>query len=78
METSQLHRLADTRRAELSQERADRATLQAQLGRARRATSSRGDLTIGGRASAWLGYRMIGLGCRLARPALVAGAQPGL
>ena len=28
--------------------------------------------------SAWVGYRMIGLGCRLARSAVVAGARSGL
>lgn len=26
---------------------------------------------------AWMGYRMIGLGCRMARPALVAQARAG-
>jgi hypothetical protein len=28
--------------------------------------------------SAWLGYRMISAGCRLARPAVVAGARSGI
>jgi hypothetical protein len=28
--------------------------------------------------SAWLGYRMINVGCRLARPAVVAGARSGI
>lgn len=27
---------------------------------------------------AWVGYRMIGVGCRLARPAIVAGARSGM
>jgi hypothetical protein len=26
----------------------------------------------------WLGYRMIGIGCRLARPAVVAHARSGM
>lgn len=29
------------------------------------------------RASAWVGYKMIAFGCRLARPALVAAARAG-
>jgi hypothetical protein len=28
--------------------------------------------------SAWVGYRMIGLGCRMARPAVVARARSGM
>lgn len=26
----------------------------------------------------WLGFRLIGVGCRLARPSVVAGAEAGL
>jgi hypothetical protein len=28
--------------------------------------------------TAWLGYRMINVGCRLARPAVVASARSGI
>ncbi len=31
---------------------------------------------VAGRVSVWFGYRMISLGCRLARPALVLDASP--
>ncbi|HTV11649.1 MAG TPA: hypothetical protein VME20_07280 [Acidimicrobiales bacterium] len=71
-----LHMLVDARCGE-AQEQAARVSKRRPDAAEQVATSPASGRRFGWREafSAWLGFRMISLGCRLARPALVAGAQ---
>jgi hypothetical protein len=69
--------LARQRMSELGEEAARRHRLDVGGGmRRRKATKDRASYWA--RAAVWVGYRMIALGCRLARPEVLAAARARL